>query len=345
MFPVRDYRNSNTDGSLYNWNEIDNDDFNWNSILVGNGASINVWQNFNYSSIFARATSDDAASQLDVLDINLFNTLGTHNFEQVLFSLRTAEIINRALGLHHNPITQRYRSIKRSLVGTINELHIPWRRVPDDVIEGIRAAILRYRHIFTTNYDLLIYWAIMHQNNPGPFCDYFFSEKFDSKDTSIFDNGRRRILYLHGALHLYKDSSGTTLKRRADGFNNLLDLFGQPYAAHPDAVPLIVSEGTSDDKLSSINQSDYLTFAFNRLVENENEMVVFGHSLSDSDMHIVEAMQKWEGRRIAISLLPDTEPNIRSKQASLVAKLPRAHLYFFDATTHPLGSPDLRVAP
>jgi len=333
---------NNVDGLLYNWSDLDNNDFNWDSILIGNGASINVWDKFRYSSIFAHATSSPSSSPLNRLDRQLFTSLVTQNFEQVLSSLKTAGIINRALGLPDSLITQRYDSIKQSLVGTINELHVPWRLVPDYVIAAIRAEILNYRYIFTTNYDLLIYWSMMFQNNPAPFIDYFFNEAFDSTDTEIFDSERSEVFYLHGALHLYKDPSGKTLKRRA-GDSNLLDLFGQPYPGHPNAIPLIVSEGTSEDTLSSINQSDYLMFAFNQFMNNQNEMVIFGHSLSDSDMHIVEAMRTWEGQRIAISLLPDTATNILTKQASLVAKLPRARLYFFDATTHPLGSSILKI--
>jgi hypothetical protein len=191
----------------------------------------------------------------------------------------------------------------------------------------------------------MIYWSIMHQNNPNPFIDYFFSEEFDSSNTEVFDDDRNKILYLHGALHLYRLPSGTTLKRRAEFGRNLLDLFGQPYPGAPDAVPLIVSEGTFEDKLSTINQSDYLTFAFNKFSENEEDMVVFGHSLSNSDMHIVNAVRKWGDRKLAISILPDSVINIRQKQASWIAKLPEAKLFFFDATTHPLGSPDQKITP
>lgn len=344
MLPTNTYRINNIDGLLYNWSDLSNDDFHWKSILIGNGASINVWSNFEYPSIFAQATSTASLNPLGTSDVQLFNSLSTHNFEQVLSSLKTASIINRALGLPDSLITQRYGSIKQALVGTIGEIHIPWRSTPVNVIEGIRTEILKYQYIFTTNYDLLIYWSVMHQNNPDPFCDYFFAEEFDAGDTNIRDGDIRRVLYLHGALHLYRTPFGATLKRRAGG-SNLLDLFGQPYIGHPDAVPLIVSEGTSADKLSSINQSDYLSFAFNKFVENQEEIVVFGHSLSDSDIHIVDAIRKWRDRRIAISLRPDTASNIRVQQARLVAKFPDARLYFFDATTHPLGSPTQKVTP
>lgn len=344
MFPGRSYRSNKTDGTLYSWGDINNEDFQWKSILIGNGASLNVWGNFAYGSIYDHAVSATSASPLTNSDINLFNSLGTRNFEQVLSSLNTAKIINQALGLNYARITQRYDSIKQSLASAISEVHIPWRITPNKVLETIRAELLNYKFIYTTNYDLLIYWSIMHQNNPGPFVDYFFTGEFDTSDTDIFSNYKRRIHYLHGALHLYRDSSGTTLKRSA-GLSNILNLFGRPYPGHPDAVPLIVSEGTFEDKLSSINQSDYLTFVFNKFAEDQDDIVVFGHSLSNSDLHIVDAMKKRKKRKLAISVFPDAKSKIVSLQASLVAKFPDAKLYFFDATTHPLGSPSQTVTP
>jgi len=345
MIPINTYRINNTDGVLYNWNDINNEDFRWGSILIGNGASINVWEKFNYISIYTQASSSGSGNPLHAKDVNLFNALNTHNFEQILSSLKTASIINQALRLPDAEITQRYESIKNSLIGTVSEVHIPWRITPDQTILTIRSEILTYKKVYTTNYDLLIYWSVMHQQNPSPFIDYFFSEEFDSSDTNIYDETKTKVLYLHGALHLYRIPNGTTLKRKAEERRNLLDLFGQPYPGHPDAVPLIVSEGTPEDKLASINQSDYLTFVYNKFSEDRDDLVVFGHSLSNSDMHIVNALAKMRDRRIAIALLPDSATNIKAAQANLVSKLPRESLHFFDATTHPLGSSTQKVVP
>lgn len=338
------HRLGGADGGLYNWNDLQDEAYGWNGLFIGNGASIAVWDNFNYPSIFNRAVLSDARYRLTASDRTLFTTLGTQNFEQVLSSLKTASIVCRALGLDDTIIVQRYESIKQALVIAINDVHIPWNIIPTQVLATIRSTLLDYKYIYTTNYDLLTYWAVMYQT-PDPFSDYFYGEEFDASDTKIFYDTTRRVLYLHGALHLYKFPSGKTLKRRAEIGRNLLELFGQPYNGYPDAIPLIVSEGTSDDKLSSINQSDYLTFAFNKFSEHPGPLVVFGHSLSPSDMHIVKAMQKWNDKRIAVALLPDTQTNIRQKQASIIAQLPDARLYFFDSTTHPLGSPSQKVTP
>ena len=119
-----------------------------------------------------------------------------------------------------------------------------------------------------------------------------------------------------------------------------MDLFERPYRQ---ASPLFVSEGTSQDKLSAIYRSDYLSFVFSKLEADDQPLVVFGHSLGDSDRHIARAIGAREGRKIAVSVHSDG--NIREKTAALRAALPRAELFFYDAATHPLGAQDLKVEP
>lgn len=217
------------DGSLRDWDDLKDETYGWNGILLGNGASIAVWDNFNYPSIFIQAIQDHAQHYLTTSDRTLFATLRTQNFEQVLSSLKTASIICQALGLDDTVIIQRYNSIKQALIDAISNVHIPWNNVPANVLTTIRSALLYYKYIYTTNYDLLSYWSVMFQD-PAPFTDYFYTEEFDSSNTKIFSETTRRVLYLYGALHLYKlPLSGTTLKRRAANGNNLLELFDQPY--------------------------------------------------------------------------------------------------------------------
>jgi len=93
-------------GDLNNWDDI-KDREPWSGILVGNGSSIAVWDNFRYSSIYEKSRSENLSNPLSELDIQLFETLETTNFERVLSSLSTARIINNALGLNALPIQNR----------------------------------------------------------------------------------------------------------------------------------------------------------------------------------------------------------------------------------------------
>jgi hypothetical protein len=182
---------------------------------------------------------------------------------------------------------------------------------------------------------------MMYEGKSG-FKDYFWGEEFDVSNTKIWLKATC-VLYLHGGLHLYRLPPGQTLKRKAIVGQNLLDLFGQPY--NEDAVPLFITEGSSEEKLSSIYRSDYLSFAFSQFSKHDGPLVIFGHSLSESDDHIVSTIANWGSREIAISVLPSDPVRIRSMKSSIISKLPEAKIYFFDATTSPLGSADIKILP
>jgi Domain of unknown function (DUF4917) len=110
-------------------------------------------------------------------------------------------------------------------------------------------------------------------------------------------------------------------------------------------TPLLVSEGSAEDKLRVINQSDYLSFMYGRFAAHKGNLVIFGHGLHDEDAHLLRAMNGWEARRqIAISIRPHAgEAAIRQEKARLAQQLPYADLWFYDADSHPLGQPNLRT--
>lgn len=149
--------------------------------------------------------------------------------------------------------------------------------------------------------DLLVYWAAMCDQYPGKLPDYFWSSPlvFDPLNTEVWGK-ETKLLFLHGGLHLLRLSDGQTLKRKAMPGRNLLDLFGDSLPEDPDAVPLFVSEGAAEDKLAVIRSSDYLSFALTTFAETDEPLVVFGHSLSEQDQHLVDILQR---QRAPIAIL------------------------------------------
>jgi hypothetical protein len=125
-----------------------------------------------------------------------------------------------------------------------------------------------------------------------------------------------------------------TRKLHAGFSTNLLDQFGTAF----DGAPLIVAEGTAAEKRKAINRSPYLRFALEEFKKSKDPLVVFGHSLGDSDKHIVEAIRTWGlDAKLAVSMMPSTPDVILIEKARLQHELPSATIEFFDATTHPLG--------
>lgn len=330
------------DGRLEDWAVL-RPEFQWNGILIGNGSSRAVWDEFGYSSLFDTAKSKEIKHPLDVGDVALFDEFNTTNFEQILEALSTTRRVGTCLSKQTAWIEARYEHIRAALVEAVHARHVPWVRVSTPILSAIRTSLLEYEWVYSTNYDLLLYWAVMQDEAKG-FKDFFFDGvSFDAADTDVWGKVTR-LLFLHGGLHLQRERSGSTQKRVSDGSGNLLDTFGS--TANLDGpVPLFVAEGTSEDKVRAIRRSDYLTFCFERLSAHDGPLVVFGHSLSDSDLHIVRAMKRASLPVVAVSVYPDDAGKNAERMAAILKALPAHDVRFFDATTHPLGAASLRIAP
>lgn len=341
--------------SLRNWADVARG-LDRAAILVGNGASLAVWEGFAYDSLFETARSAAIDHPLTDEDQKLFHALGTSNFEQVLEALQVAQRVSSALGRETSWLQMRYSAISRSLVEAIRAVHLPRNRIPQATLQRIRRELTRYARVYSTNYDLIIYWAIMAEGpRPTDFKDFFWSQCddttedwvcFDEWNTSVSDDATL-VYYLHGGLHLYELPWAGSAKRVAGEAANLLDIFSViagMESGETAPIPLFVVEGDWKDKLQVIQSSEYLQFAYARFRADDLPLVVFGHSLSEQDFHIAEALKRHPGRTIAVSLLPREPDVVVTMKHRFKTLMPRADLSFFDASTHPLGDPSLRVS-
>lgn len=146
-------------------------------------------------------------------------------------------------------------------------------------------------NIFTTNYDLLLYWTVLQSGTPS-HQDGFRSDE-DDPDTSyvIFTErlgGTKGLFYLHGALHLYV-AAGELRKHswRRTG-QRLTELIRA--GLNVGEYPLFIAEGTAEKKLEQIQRNGYLWYALDKLARIESPLVVFGHSFSEGDQHIANTL-------------------------------------------------------
>ena len=205
---------------------------------------------------------------------------------------------------------------------------------------------LSYEWIFSTCYDLLLYWAMGCGGRFKPFIDHFRGGgrlTFDAGRADVYADDLP-VYFLHGALHLVVGGSGVTWKLRSRAIQTLLDQFGEPIADDAQARPLLVTEGTAADKLRAIEGDEYLAHALHELRSLELPIVVFGSSLSSQDDHLLDALNEHPGRAIAVSLLPGPRRDVAARQADLYARLQADELRFYDATSHPLGAETLRAS-
>lgn len=327
------------DERLEDWNDL-RAEVAYSGLLIGNGASRAIWEGFAYESLYELARSGKQRYSLTPDDIALFEKLETQNFERVLAALATTRQVGEALCFDEPKLDQCYVNIQRSLVEAVRSKHIPWGILPGNHLALIKKELLEYSIVYSTNYDLILYWALMHQGAAG-FKDFFWSGHFDLADTELWGSKSTVVLYLHGGLHLYRTLDGYAVKRQAEAGRNLLDLFGTPWDL--EATPLFISEGTARQKLESIYRSDYLAFAYSQLVHHRGPLCVFGHSLGESDQHIVDAIKKARVRDVAISVLPGESDKVIEAKADAHKKLPEVSLRFYDSTSHPLGNDGLKV--
>lgn len=323
------------DASLATWPDLQTI-CNCTGLLVGNGASRAIWRNFAYDSLFERAQKV-RNKPLGQTDLALFKAMGTSNFEQVLSALNTTVRVNAALAISSSSPLNRYYAIKEALIHAVRSVHIPWKLVQPSTLQALNAELRNYRTIYSTNYDLLNHWAIM--DTPEGFEDLFRADSaFDISNTAAQGS---RILYLHGGLHLIKNLDGSTRKRSAAG-SSLLDGFA---INTPGDVPLFVSEGSVQDKVSAIHDSDYLSWCHGELAGHEGALCILGHRLGPEDQHIVHGILQAGVKTLAISIHPLSEASIISQKqhyARLFAGQD-VHLAFFDSTTHPLAAAELNV--
>jgi hypothetical protein len=335
------YTPSLDDGELLQWRALRNTDVEWHGLLIGNGASVAVADSFDYDSLYTVACSNDIDEPLRAEAQALFGEFGTTNFEYVLASLKIAGQVCEAVGIDTEELPPLYEEIQRALFDAVALVHVDWNSVATRTLPRIRREVLRYNEVFSTNYDLLLYWAILSEGNPNDFRDFFWNpgNRFDATNTDVWFNPTI-VYYLHGGLHLRRSVNGSSFKQTADGAN-LLTQF--PTSWTSDETPLLISEGTSNDKLISINRSDYLSFAYRSFVDHGSNLVIFGHVLGEADDHIARAINSWGQVQVAISVFAGSERAARQRKQWIAQRLPDADIWFYDAQSHPLGQSNVRA--
>ncbi len=330
-------------GTLCDWEEIA--DLGWRTLLLGNGMSINVSPRFGYESLYKEATDADFEDGLGDNERAIFDAFETTNFEVVLAKLRDGIALAEATGKGTRAYRKRFKEVQAALGRTVRHVHLDWVDLPDETLALIKEALGDYRRIFSTSYDLLAYWAIVHEDEPRYFCDCFWANdrnEFDPEDCEVWP-GYVPVYYLHGALHLVVEGSGVTRKLVKEN-GPLLSQFGQPIEDDPKARPLLISEGSARDKLRAIEGNDYLAKAYDQLKEKDDKpLLVFGHSLREQDQHLIDAINANPIRPVAISMVAGEEQELRDEQSRIWGKLRTKRVYFYNAATHPLGLPELRA--
>lgn len=302
------------------------------NLLLGNGFSVGIHTGFAYPSLYKICSEGygDNPPYFDEKDIELFNKCETTDFEFVLRQLNIARTVNLIYEIPSILLNNRYRSIRNALIEAVRLTHPFAAQLPAGLLPQLHRLLSTFKNIFSLNYDLLCYWAIMV--DVGNFIDFYFQgNSFDSLNVGVRNINAICIYYLHGALHLYRDEFNTykTVSRGS----LLLDFTELITEQH---TPLFISEGTSAQKLSLIGSNDYLSFCFSSLMKSRGYMTIHGASLNlETDSHISRAINLSDVTHIAYGIhQPDgNEEKIMEKKNRITAMFRDKYLVFYDSDT------------
>lgn len=311
------------------------------NILLGNGFSISVSRSFSYNSLKEEALNRGHFTSQETA---LFDAFDTVNFELVLKHLHDAIKVNSALSIPDNgTVAVRHDIIKNALIKTVNDIHPTFSDFNLNWAVSAAHHLQGYETVFTTNYDLILYWIIGQVSFLG-FTDFFWSGDLEFDQFNTEPQGRRaKIYYLHGALFIFQNEHTARIyKLRSRFFSNLLDSITSNM--QEEKIPLFISEGTHQQKLAAIYREPYLSFCYGALRNCDGGIVIFGNSLSDADEHLVSAINASGINRLAYSIYigSRSDEDIRSEISYVRYRLARllrkgGDIVFFDSKTAPLS--------
>lgn len=286
-------------------------------LLLGNGFSISCRSDiFLYSKLLERAQFTRLSSSAR----GVFDTLTTADFEKVIRALRYTRGVLTTYADVPKELLQSLENdandLREILVETIAASH-PEKPsdIPEEEFACCRAFLKNFTGIYTLNYDLLLYWAIMHSDSPSKYDDGFRKPENDPEATYVTweanNSNSQNIWYLHGALHLF--DAGTEVRKYTWNKTGVRLIEQIRDALNRDYFPLFVSEGKSHEKLVRIKHNDYLAKAYIRFAEIDGTLFIYGHSLAENDDHFLKKIENGKIEKLFVGIYGD--PNTQANAA------------------------------
>ncbi len=308
--------------------------YNKRHALLGNGFSISCRPDiFVYRKLFERADFSDLSLSAKLA----FEALDTQDFEKVIKVLRDASAVLTAYEKADTSLIQQLKEdadgLREVLVHAIAASHPEWPgEITDEEYTSCRKFLENFNNIYTLNYDLLLYWAVMHDEDGIKIkSDDGFRKPDDDYDSEyvVWEAGTSRsqnIWYLHGALHVF--DAGTEIQKYTwiNTGKRLIEQIRE--ALERDYFPLFVAEGTSKEKLERIMHSEYLAKGKRSFSSIQGALFIHGHSLSANDNHFIKAIEKGKIQHLFVGLFGDetSESNKAiKKRASQIIKRRAQH--------------------
>ena len=270
-------------------------------LLLGNGFSMSY-----DPKIFSYNALNNFLDELnDPLITKLFNIINTKNFELVMQQLDNFCELAEAFSSDKEFIEKIFEandSLKHSLIDAVKTLHPEHVfKIPEDKSQQCVVMLNEYLknggHVFSTNYDILLYWVLMRSNISNAIDG--FGRYADENTLSDFETDiewseltwgpnkpKQNIHYLHGALPLF-DTGPTVIKEQYNGHHILENIKKR---VENKQYPIFITAGNADDKLSHILHNQYLSYCYEKLSTITGSLVTFGFNFGKYDDHLIEAI-------------------------------------------------------
>lgn len=319
-------------------------------LLLGNGFSVSYDPKiFSYNALheFVKNLEDkDLSKILEVIE--------TRNFKVIMQYLDNFAALVDALGGDpklKKRVEDASAKLKKSLLDAVKAMHPEHVfKVPEDQSAACANFLQQFLntsgHIYSTNYDLLLYWVLMRngilnhvdgcgrelENDTG---EYMAPADQEWSSDLIWGKNRNKqnVFYLHGALPFF-DSGVAVVKEEYDVYNYLL----QNISARMEKgeYPIFVTAGDGQQKLNHITHNQYLTYCYDSFCQAEGSLVTFGFSFGQYDEHIIAAINKAAKQKVPNKLWsiyigvysPEDKKHIEQ-----IEKEFRCKVHVFDAKT------------
>lgn len=286
------------------WLDI-GDDFS-EALLLGNGASRSISESFSYDSLKSHAEDHGL---LNASVMKLFEYFNTSDFELVLRLIWQATNVNKALDIDDENTYEAYLHVRECLIQAVQDIH-PHHTDIIGHLSHTYEFTKKFNTILSLNYDVFLYWTMMYGNerqDRHKFKDCWIRSEFDEnwedyrQSFNFHDRDVSLVFYPHGNLVLARNSIEFESKL-AGGSNNLLNSILVSWRSES-YIPLFVSEGTSPQKISSINNSHYLSTVYREVIPSiRDNLVIYGWDFGPHDIHILRRLKKTTIRTIAVSV-------------------------------------------
>ena len=274
-------------------------------LIMGNGFSMAYDSKiFSYNALynFIEELNDPVLTKL-------FKIIDNKNFELVMQQIDNFIEIAKAFGADEELLIKlkaANQKLQTSLIEAISSLHPEHVfKIPEEKSKScakfLNEFLLNNGKVFTTNYDLLMYWVLMRneatKGNDGFGREMLNPEKVIQKQeepdwSDLFwgeSDEEQTIFFVHGSLPLF-DTGTQILKEVYDTEHYLLDNIKK--RTENKDYPVFVTAGNGDEKLNHIRHNPYLNFCYNQLSSLEGSLISFGFNFGEYDEHIIDAINK-----------------------------------------------------